>query len=268
MLLHINKLKWALRIVRSLCLLAIGGIIGGISYAIYLSLGPKIAASMSTSTSLWATIVILAVLSLSTTWGWLNDRKKLLNLLSFDTKLDMILVEKISANNPQNIIQAFTERALDLTVQYLTSPRKALLLIKDANGQHLISLGSFGWGSQSNISTTFPINHNNSDKSTAAEAFKTKELIMVHIAVKNGNSQADHSSYRPSPNNSPPFEGSLICIPIIGTSNDCLGVVCFDSYSQKEFDTLNTRKTLQILARHIAGAVQIQQNIIQSQATP
>lgn len=61
-------------------------------------------------------------------------------------------------------------------------------------------------------------------------------------------------SYIPSQDSIYPFCGSLVCIPLIvgEEANDCLGVLCFDSYNQAIFDTPLVQHGLRLVARRIS----------------
>src|SRR5690348_7990750 len=134
------------RILWSVLLLALGGIIGNRADAYFISSVPEITKSITTGSILWAVIIVLLVFCFCVIWYWLDDKKNLSKLSTFDTMLDMLQPTIMSNSGFQDLTQAFIERAFDITNQYiLSSSRKAQLFLPDSAKQYLISTSSYGW---------------------------------------------------------------------------------------------------------------------------
>jgi hypothetical protein len=70
------------------------------------------------------------------------------------------------------------------------------------------------------------------------------------------------------PNRPHPPYLSFVTIPLVATSQDCLGVLCFDSSSAKVFDPPDIRELLVALGTRVATAAVIYQEMMESDAQP
>lgn len=95
-------------------------------------------------------------------------------------------------------------------------------------------------------------------RGAAGEAFVTGQLRVVHFSEVDGQWKADDPSYiefdpaRPFP----PYR-SFVTVPIIGTYNRSIGVLCFDSMDPTIFDPPAIRELLSALGQRIAAAILI-----------
>ena len=179
-------------------------------------------------------------------------------LLDLDKTLDALLSTTISIQDPNCRLHEFVSRAFEnIMGKTLKDVRRALLFLPDPRRETLIILDAHGWvdrGSESQKTFCIDLQKGNSARGVAGEAFIKRETIVAHVAMENGFPRCDKASYIPSRDSVYPFSGSLICIPILvgEEANDCLGVLCVDSYNLATFETLMVQHALHLVTRRIS----------------
>jgi len=118
---------------------------------------------------------------------------------------------------------------------------------------------SIGMPAESVIQIRFYIGDDETDKlrGCAGETYRDHESRFVHFLEKSGKGESDNPCYKrfPKPTRSP--TRSFAVIPIIGSNNNSLGVLCIDSVNQTAFDLSIIQDLLFELGSRIAVAVEI-----------
>lgn len=201
---------------------------------------------------------------------------------------DMRMWEKLLTFNeglmrlPPNLIgkDDFDERLhklVDTLLRYTMKKfppgiRRGILLIPDSsrNNSYLIISNSVGIQEDYEQLDEFYVGTDKNmlkKRGIAGKAFQEKEPFLVHIRLTTENKwRADDDDFLPisytenEDSDAPPFQ-SLICMPILDGSiekkapKQSLGVVCFDSQIMHMFDSYESKKRLELLAKHLCFAL-------------
>lgn len=99
-------------------------------------------------------------------------------------------------------------------------------------------------------------------RGVAGESFRSKQILIAHVWVKDGEWRSDLDCYVPSSsgNASPPYR-SFVCVPLISLADVCIGILCFDSMSNTVFDAPGTTELLRELSKRMVAAITLDQGL-------
>ena len=197
----------------------------------------------------------------------LDGKNKLFRVVD---SLLRLLPSLVSTKNPnkKEEIHRLMRSLLANTTKVIPQVYGASLFLPDAKGEELTIWESHGVPGDSAARARCYIGSTDVHRKNgiAGEAFIKREIVVTHLVGQDEDGQwkFDKPSYIDFTEEStyPTFH-SLVCVPIVigAGSNDCLGVICLDSASMEAFDPPGVQELLKLLARYLASAVLICQEV-------
>jgi transcriptional regulator with GAF, ATPase, and Fis domain len=104
-------------------------------------------------------------------------------------------------------------------------------------------------------------------RGVAGEVYKEKSMQIVHVEVdKDGKIRSDNSLYIIFPGQEIPKYRSFICVPIIDTDGNSLGVLSIDSQDKLAFDSDKSQELVNLIASRFSAILVVALNIPPEQA--
>ena len=252
------------------------GIIGGWAT----ELADWLRMQLPTVTWLWVMIGFLFLLISYLFVVWFRDRHHLRqkmeeldrrsgHLIMLDSSLLRLLTILVSADDPEAAMHRLLKKLLHDAREAFPEVRKASLFLPDEQREYLLPWHSAGWiGEDADPCHKFYIANRDRDRlvGSAGEAFVRQEILITKFEESEGQLVPTRGSYVFfSDDRSVLPYCALVCVPIIAitdkSTQECLGVVCFDSKDSSSFDPSEIKTMLKVLGTRIAVAIEIYQRL-------
>lgn len=263
-----------------------GGIIGNGAYALLPSIWSSI--SKAIEVDIWPWLITLIVLLIGISgmlYYWQQSRllKNTLNTVNEIVKLDDSLMRQLVSATSAPDLKIARRRVLERLLQNATEAfpedaYKASILLPDINEEYLEISASYQMSNESIEKARFYIGKDEnkiSQRGTAGLTYLDEKVRVGHVKHKEEGFQAKKNKRKSDSwewnaegyivfgeKRPYPSHYSFIAMPIIGVDQSfpaekttCFGVVCFDGYDPRVFDSPLIKNFLQTFVIRIAAAL-------------
>lgn len=180
------------------------------------------------------------------------------SLITSDDTLLSLLPGLFASRQPDRAIRKLLKEYLgDARLVFVENVSRSTILRPDEK-EHLIPWASYQMPQESLTRTRFYVGQDGSKlNGIAGKTFKDRKVYVVRFAQdKSGAWIPDDPDYQnfETKRHDPPYR-SFVAVPVLGTEDQCLGVLCFDSPSPTAFDSENVQDLLLAIGRRIATVI-------------
>jgi transcriptional regulator with GAF, ATPase, and Fis domain len=131
------------------------------------------------------------------------------------------------------------------------------------DNDYLVPWKSCHTESQSTAAKFYIGSISNIKRGTAGEVYKDKRTIIVHIDVDSGQIKSDDGGfYVVFPGQGIPRYRSFMCVPVIDTDGNSLGVLSIDSQDRTAFDSDKVQELVNLIANRLGAILLVTLNIL------
>ncbi len=225
--------------------------------------GPFLASSVTVQVW-WLVFLIVIIVVLPTllalSYKYAHHRANRLNEL--DDSLLRLLSGLISSSSftekDDAMIRLLDEFLYDATKMFTDVQRGSVLRLDPDDPSYLSIWKSRGMPVESVDQTRFYIgSESDKERGIAGRTYLDGNLRVVHLSKKNGSWVPDSLDYKKSIRRDRPPYHSFAVVPMNSSEGKPIGVLCFDSMTQHEFDSPKIKDLLLALGNRITAAVEI-----------
>jgi hypothetical protein len=235
----------------------------------------------------WVLVLVFAVLLVGVAllyWqlrGRRKIQKRFVELISLDESLLALFPSFVRDIDQESAIERLLHETLRDSTRLLGEHVSRAFILRKNDQHELVPWVTYEMSSESKARTRFSTESGpERNRGVAGETYQDRTLRVVHMVKRDGGWRSEvfkqeHDKWvrdeetkylvfaanRPHP----PYR-SFVTVPIMATSQDCLGVLCFDSANQKIFDQPEMRQLLISLSTRIAAVIYTQRAA--SEASP
>jgi hypothetical protein len=279
----LNELRSRSRVLNRVFEWAGNGVVGGLALIVVLWAYAHLTTTVSLPLWVFVVVGVLLLVGIAFVIMWMRRRTKIqakiLELVGTDESLlSMIpgyLVNPDRQKAVENLLKEFFRDATHLLGRDVT---RCSVLRPDEDKIYLQPWAWFQMGEESLVRSRFYIAPDGrEERGVAGHTYLDHIVRVTHMTEQNGKPRGDvfkdvggnwvkdegiQYLEASEPNQNLAYR-SFVVVPIMATSSNCIGVLCFDSMNRLVFDPANIRQLAVSLAARLTGVIAIHQKLLE-----